>query len=110
MIPSANTANDENAPPENRFKNPIAPCSRADSRSWETATSSMPGTRMNDPSRYTATIATVKRILFRRSLTLKTFFRFDSTVVAPQVAARWGRDEGGSAVGELVARDRRTAL
>ena len=87
MMPKAKIANEENAPPENKFKKPRAPCSRADSRNCRTARSSIPGTRICAPRRYKSTIIKVNKILFRRSGTLKMFFRFDSTWV-PRVLTR----------------------
>ncbi len=51
MMPSAKIEKLSNAPPENRFKNPSAPCCPADSRSCSMAMGSTPGTRMKTPSR-----------------------------------------------------------
>ncbi len=51
MIPRAKMAKLSKAPPENRFRNPIAPWLRAWSRSEWTAWSSMPGTRIAAPRR-----------------------------------------------------------
>src|SRR6476619_132706 len=50
---------------------------------------------MDAPRRYSVTMSKVNRILFRRSGTLKMFFRLEST-------------QGSSAVRELVALHRRT--
>ena len=83
MIPSAKIEKLSNAPPENRFRNPSAPCWLAVSFSCEMAIESTPGTRMNTPNRYTATMATTNKILFRRSSTLKMFARLLITRMAP---------------------------
>ena len=79
MIPSAKIEKLPNAPPENRLRKPSAPCDSTPFLNCLTASGSMPGTRIATPSRYRAIIAMTNRILFRRSVTLKTFFRFDST-------------------------------
>ena len=47
------------------------------------APTSMPGTGRWAPSRYSTMMARVNRTLFRRSGTLKMFFRLVSTELAP---------------------------
>ena len=51
MIPSAKIEKLSNAPPENRFRKPSAPCWLAVSLSCSMAMESTPGTRMNTPNR-----------------------------------------------------------
>ena len=51
MIPRARIEKLLNPPPENRFRNPSAPCELAAERIWSTASGSIPGTRMADASR-----------------------------------------------------------
>ena len=105
MMPSANTANCVSAPPENRLRNDKSPpCSACCCRE-ASAPVSMPGTGMWAPSRYSTIMASVNRILLRRSGTLKMFFRLLSTGIAP--ARRAARR---SAVGQVVALGRRTAV
>src|SRR6266567_5470236 len=80
MIPSAKIANWVSAPPENRLISVKALlfCVPALLRKACTALKSTPGTGRWDPRRYTAMIASVKRILPRRSGTLNALRKADS--------------------------------
>ncbi|CAB4554621.1 unannotated protein [freshwater metagenome] len=51
MMPSAKIEKLPKAPPENRFRNPSAPCERTPSSNCFTASASMPGTRTATPRR-----------------------------------------------------------
>src|SRR5918996_4293406 len=81
MMPSAKIANWVSAPPENRLISVKAPLGSLDAgfcrKSW-TASKSTPGTGRWEPSRYTAMIATVNRILPRSSGILKALRKADS--------------------------------
>ena len=74
MIPNAKMDALENAPPENIFNRDIRPvlvCSCSLAR----ASGLIPGRTTNEPNRYTAAKARVKRILVRKSSTLHMFLR-----------------------------------
>ena len=103
MIPKAKMEKLPNAPPENKFKNPSAPCESEASRNWRTACASIPGARSADPKRYKAIIAKVNKTLLRRSSTLKMFFTFDNIVGAPVLEARRRTGATSLSVSELVA-------
>ena len=51
MIPRAKIEKLSKPPPENRLRNPSAPCVLAADLIWSTARLSMPGTRIAMPSR-----------------------------------------------------------
>src|SRR5262245_12632053 len=80
MMPSAKIANWVSAPPENRLISVKAPLFWAPAllRKLCTALKSTPGTGRWEPSRYTAMIPSVKRILPRRSGTLNALRKADS--------------------------------
>src|SRR5262245_22199524 len=100
MIPSPNTAIRVSAPPENRSmneRNPADPCDS--SASWRMLMSTT-GTGMCEPSRYTAMMNKVNRILFRRSGTLNALTKALSTATYPTPSA----DQLGRAAGPLDLR------
>jgi hypothetical protein len=81
MMPSPNTAMCVSAPPENRSMNdrkPPAPCCL---NAFCSVPMSTIGTGTCEPNRYTAIMNSVKRILLRRSGTLKALTKALSTRV-----------------------------
>jgi hypothetical protein len=74
MIPNAKIDALEKAPPENIFNRDIKPVLVC-SCNWVKAVGLIPGSTTNEPKRYTAAKARVKRILFLRSSTLHMFFK-----------------------------------
>src|SRR5262245_13515931 len=100
MIPSPKIAIRVSAPPENRSmneRNPPAPCAWSASCRMSMSTT---GTGMCEPSRYTAMMNSVKRILFRRSGTLNALTKALSTALYPTPSA----DQLGRAAGPLDLR------
>ena len=84
MIPSAKRLNRVSARPEKSWRKASTPPSRAWSSMALTAFWSMPGTGMNDPSRYRTRMKRLNRILLRRSGTLTMFpIRDNSTLLSP---------------------------
>ena len=113
MIPRAKMANCVSAPPENRFRKPSdALGSRLLCSVLDRLVGRRPAPGCARPSRYSAIMSSVNRILFRRSGTLNMFFRLVSNAAAPSgpELVRPSRPEARSAVGELVALGRRTAV
>src|ERR671915_338843 len=115
MMPSAKIANWVSAPPENRLISVKAPLGSLDGgfcrKSW-TASKSTPGTGRWEPSRYTAMIASVNRILPRSSGILKAFRKADSILWAALLcglhdlySTARGRDLGGRGGREGVGPD-----
>ena len=81
MTPSAKIEKLPKAPPENRFKNPSAPCDSDASRNWLIAWASTPGALSDTPMRYTAKMKSVNSTLLRKSATVKRLLILENIVL-----------------------------